>query len=176
MQQSPVRFIAAFVLGSMPLFAMAAGVGFVDMERVFQSSPQGRAAQERISGQFASEQREFAGREQEIRQLQARLQRDAPLMSKAQLDKKQGEIQALVDQLEKDFAGVQEQVAEIQQQEAEKLMEPAQKAIAAAAKQEGLSAVFEVRTFDPNRAGMLYFEEGSEVDLTEAVVEQLNQQ
>lgn len=176
MQQSPVRLIAALVLGSMPLFAAAEGVGFVDMERVFQSSPQGRAAQERISQEFAEEQREFAGREQEIRQMQARLERDAPLMSRAQLEKQESEIKALVEQLEKDFAGVQEQVAQIQQQEAESLMEPAQKAIAAAAKQKGISAVFEVRSFDPNRAGMLYLEEGAEVDLTEAVVEQLNEQ
>lgn len=176
MQQSPVRLMAALVFGFMPLYAAAAGVGFVDMEQVFQNSPQGRAAQERVGGQFADEQREFAGREQEIRQMQARLQRDAPLMSKAQLDKKQNEIKALVEQLEKDFAGVQEQVAKIQQEEAESLMEPAQKAIAAAAKEKGVSAVFEVRTFDPNRAGMLYFEEGSEVDLTAAVVEQLNKQ
>jgi outer membrane protein len=153
-----------------------AEVGFVNMERVFAESPQGEVAQQRLQEEFGEEQRAFAAREREIRQMQARLERDKPLMSKAQLEKKENEIKTLIEQFESDFAAIQEQVAEIQQEEGEKLLEPAQQAIEAVAKEKGISAVFEINTFDPNRAGMLYFEQGSEVDLTEAVIEQLQGQ
>jgi outer membrane protein len=174
----PIRTIAVglVALGSgLGVTALAAGgVGFVNMERVFAQSPQGRVVQERLAEEFGAEQREFATREQEIRQMQARLERDKPLMSKAQLEKKENEIKALIEQFEKDFAAVQEQVAKIQQEEGEKLMEPAQEAIAAVAKEKDISAVFEINAFDPNRAGMIYFEEGADVDLTDAVIEALN--
>ena len=148
----------------------AEGVGFVNMERVFAQSPQGKAVQARLSEQFGDEQREFAMREQEIRQMQARFERDKPLMSKAQVDKTEKEIKDRIKQLEEDFSGIQEQVSKIQQSEGEKLLEPAQKAIAAVAKEKKITAVFEINAFDPNRAGMLYFEQGSEVDLTEDVI------
>jgi outer membrane protein len=178
MPRPPIRLIAAGLIGlgaGLGVTTLAAeGVGFVNMERVFAQSPQGRTVQERLTAEFGDEQREFATREQEIRQMQARLERDKPLMSKAQLEKKEAEIKGLIEQFEKDFQAVQEQVAKIQQEEGEKLMEPAQEAVAAVAKEQNISAVFEINAFDPNRAGMIYFEEGSEVDLTDAVIEVLN--
>lgn len=171
----PARLLALGLLGLLPALAAAEGVGFVNMERVFAQSPQGRAVQERLNAEFGDEQQEFARREQEIRQMQARLERDKPLMSRAQLEKQEAEIKDLIAQFEDDFAEVQEQVAKIQQEEGQKLMEPAREAIETVAKEKGISAVFEVSTFDPNRAGMLFFEQGAEVDLTQAVIDALNQ-
>lgn len=179
MQPLTVRLLATGLIGLIPALgaasAAAEGVGFVDMERVFAQSPQGQAVQQRLNEEFGEEQREFAQREQEIRQMQARLERDKPLMSKAQLEKEETEIKTLIEAFEQDFAAVQEKVAKIQQEEGQKLMEPAQNAIAAIAEEREISAVFEVGTFDPNRAGMLYFEEGAEVDLTQAVIDALNE-
>jgi outer membrane protein len=175
MQLLSVRLLAIGIAGLWAPLLAAEGVGFVNMERVFAQSPQGRVAQQRLAEEFGDEQREFATREQEIRQMQARLERDKPLMSKAQLEKKENEITTLIEQFEKDFAEVQEEVSKIQQEEGEKLLEPAQEAIAAVAKEKNIS-VFEINSFDPNRAGMLYFEEGSEVDLTDAVIEALDKE
>jgi outer membrane protein len=176
MQSLPARLLVIGLAATSAAPAAAGGVGFVNMERVFAQSPQGEVAQRRLQEEFGDEQRTFATREQEIRQLQARLERDKPLMSKAQLEKQEGEIKAMIEQFEKDFSAVQEQVAKIQQEEGEKLLEPAQAAIEAVAKEQGISAVFEINAFDPNRAGMLFLEQGSEVDLTDAVVKQLRQQ
>jgi outer membrane protein len=178
MQPSLARLIATGLVGALAglqaATLAAAGVGFVNMERVFAESPQGRAVQERLAEEFGDEQRDFAVREQEIRQMQARFERDKPLMSTAQVDKTEGEIKDRIKQLEQDFSEIQKQVNKIQQEEGEKLLEPAEKAIAAVAKEKQIPAVFEINAFDPNRAGMLYFEEGSEVDLTEDVIKILN--
>ncbi len=177
MQLRP-RLLAIGLVGLLPALAAApaaaAGVGFVNMERVFAQSPQGRAVQARLAEEFGDEQQAFARREQEIRQMQAQLERDEPLMSKTQLDKQQQEIDSLIAQFEADFAKVQEQVVKIQQEEGQKLMGPAREAIEVVAKQKSISAVFELSAFDPNRAGMLYFEEGAEVDLTQDVIDALN--
>jgi outer membrane protein len=173
MQPLAARLLVIGLIAAWVSPAAAEGVGFVNMERIFAQSPQGAVVQQRLAEEFADEQRAFATREQEIRQLQARLERDKPLMSKAQLEKQESEIKAQIEQFEKDFAEVQQQVAKIQQEEGEKLLEPAQAAIAAVAKEKGIAAVFEINTFDPNRAGMMYFEEGSQVDLTDAVVDKL---
>ncbi len=179
MQPPIARVIACGLVGTLaglqaaPL--VAEGVGFVNMERVFAQSPQGQAVQQRLTEEFGDEQREFALREQEVRQMQARFERDKPLMSKAQVEKTEAEIKERIKQLEQDFAEIQKEVAEIQQEEGEKLLAPAQKAIANIAKEKQIAAVFEINTFDPNRAGMLYFEEGAEVDLTDAVIEALHQ-
>lgn len=177
--QSPLaRLIAAGLVGALAALqtaaVVAAGVGFVNMEQVFAESPQGKVVQERLAAEFGDEQRDFAMREQEIRQMQARFERDKPLMSKAQVEKSEGDIKGRIKQLEQDFAAIQEQVSKIQQEEGEKLLEPAQKAIAAVAKAKQVPAVFEINAFDPNRAGMLYFEEGSQIDLTEDVIKALN--
>lgn len=178
MHRLPVRLLTTGLVGLLPALgpapAAAEGIGFVNMERVFAQSPQGQAAQERLNAEFGEEQQAFARREQEIRQMQARLERDKPLMSKAQLEKKENEIKDLIAAFEADFAKIQEQVAEIQREEGQKLLEPAQEAIATVAKARNISAVFEIGSFDPNRAGMLYFEEGAEVDLTQAVIDALN--
>jgi outer membrane protein len=174
MQPLAARLLAVGLVAAWASPAAAQGLGFVNMERVFAQSPQGAAVQQRLTAEFGDEQRAFATREQEIRQMQARLERDKPLMSKAQLDKQQNEIKTLIEQFEKDFAEVQEQVQKIQQEEGEKLLEPAQAAVAAVAKEKGVPAVFEINAFDPNRAGMMYFEEGAQVDLTDAVIEKLN--
>ncbi len=178
MHPLPCRSLASglaaltLTLGTVP--AAAEGIGFVNMERVFAQSTEGRAVQQRLNEEFGDEQREFARREQEIRQMQARLERDKPLMSQAQLEKQEAEIETRIEAFETDFAAVQEQVSKIQQEAGQKLMEPAQAAIAAIAEARNISAVFEVGTFDPGRAGMLYFEQGAEVDLTQAVIDALN--
>lgn len=173
MQSVATRLLAFGITVAWAMPAAAEGIGFVNMERVFAQSPQGEVVQQRLAEEFGDEQQAFAAREQEIRQMQARLERDKPLMSKAQLEKQDNEIKSLIDQFEKDFAKVQEQVQKIQQEEGEKLLEPAQEAITAVAKEKGIEAVFEINAFDPNRAGMLYFEEGAQVDLTDAVIEKL---
>ena len=70
------------------LEASAQTIGIVSMERVLQESDRGKAVQTTLEERFGEQQQAFAEREREIRQLQAALDRDKPLMSKAQVEKK----------------------------------------------------------------------------------------
>lgn len=161
--------LGACLLGAVVFDAAAQSVGFVDMERVLQESAAGKAAQAKLEAQFGDEQQAFAQREQEIRQLRAALERDKPLMSKAQVEKKEGEIKARIEQFEKDFAETQREVMKAQQQEGQKVMEPARKAVNTVAEKKKLAAVFEA-----GQAGLLYL--GDSADITDDVIKALDAQ
>jgi outer membrane protein len=145
----------------------AQGIGVVNMERVLQESDTGKAVQAKLQERFGEQQNAFATREQEIRQMQAALERDKPLMSKAQVEKKEQEIQTLIEAFEKDFAEVQKQVLEVQQTEGQKILEPAREAVDQVAREQKLGAVFEA-----NQSGLLYL--GESADITADVIKALN--
>jgi outer membrane protein len=149
------------------LDASAQSIGIVSMERVLQESDSGKAVQAQLEERFGDKQQAFAEREREIRQLQAALERDKPLMSKAQVEKKEADIKSRIEAFEKDFNAVQKEVMEAQQQEGQKLIEPAREAVNEVAKQKKLGAVFEA-----SRAGLLYL--GDSADITDDVIKALN--
>jgi outer membrane protein len=149
------------------LDASAQSIGIVSMERVLQESDSGKAVQAKLEERFGAQQQAFAEREREIRQLQAALERDKPLMSKAQVEKKEADIKSGIEAFEKDFNAVQKEVMEAQQQEGQKLIEPAREAVNEVAKQKKLGAVFEA-----SRAGLLYL--GDSADITDDVIKALN--
>ena len=161
--------LGACLFGAVVLDAAAQSIGFVDMERVLQESDPGKAAQAKLEAQFGDEQQAFAQREQEIRQLQSALERDKPLMSKAQVEKKENDIKSRIEQFEKDFAETQREVMKAQQQEGQKVMEPARKAVNSVAEKKKLAAVFEA-----GQAGILYL--GDSADITDDVIKALNAQ
>jgi len=161
--------LAMVLTGGIATSAVAQNIGVVNMERVLVESDQGKAVEKELAERFGDKQQEFAQREAEIRQLQAALERDKPLMSKAQVDKKDSEIKDMIEQFEKDFEAVQKEVVKAQQAEGQKILEPAQKAVTAVAKEQKLGAVFEA-----SRAGLLYL--GESADITDAVIKRMNSQ
>ncbi|ESQ16000.1 MAG TPA: OmpH family outer membrane protein [Chromatiaceae bacterium] len=149
------------------LEASAQTIGIVSMERVLQESDRGKAVQTTLEERFGEQQQAFAEREREIRQLQAALDRDKPLMSKAQVEKKEQDIKSRIEAFEKDFTEVQKEVVAAQQQEGQKLLEPAREAVNQVAEKKKLGAVFEA-----SRSGLMYL--GESADITDDVIKQMN--
>jgi outer membrane protein len=167
MKRILTSLFAVGLIGGINLDAAAQNIGFVDMERVLQESAAGKAAQAKLEERFGKDQQAFAEREREIRQLQASLERDKPLMSKAQVEKKEADIKTRIDKFEKDFGAIQKEVAKAQQQEGQKLLEPAREAVNKVAKEKKLDAVFEA-----SRAGLMYLSDSA--NITEAVIKAMN--
>jgi outer membrane protein len=170
--ENPMKHILSCLLvlglvGTVAIDASAQTIGVVSMERVLQESDSGKAIQAELEARFGEKQQVFAEREREIRQLQAALERDKPLMSKAQVEKKEADIKSRIEAFEKDFNAVQKEVMEAQQQEGQKLIEPAREAVNEVAKKKKLGAVFEA-----SRAGLLYL--GESADITNEVIQALN--
>jgi len=152
---------------TLPTFATE--IGYVDMQRVLEESDLGKAAQANLQERFGDEQQAFAQEEAEIRQLQQALERDRPLMSESQLEKKEQEIQGRIKQFEEDFAKIQQQLMQAQQQEGQKILQPARDAVISVAKKRKLGAVFEA-----NQSGVVYLDDNG--DITEAVIDAMNAQ
>ena len=159
--------LALGLAGAVMLDASAQSIGIVSMERVLQESDAGKQVQAELGERFGEKQQLFGEREREIRQLQASLERDKPLMSKAQVEKKEQDIKSRIEAFEKDFQAVQKEVAEAQQAEGQKLIEPAREAVEKVAKEKKLGAVFEA-----SRAGLMYL--GESADITDSVIKALN--
>ncbi|KAA6185058.1 OmpH family outer membrane protein [Thiohalocapsa marina] len=157
------------LLGGVAIDASAQTIGFVDMQRVLEESALGKAAQAELDTRFGDQQQAFTQREQEIRQMQAALERDKPLMSKEQVEKRETELRALIEQFEKDFNAVQREVMQVQQEQGQRVLAPARKAIDTVAKKAKLTAVFE-----STQAGLLYM--GDDADITDQVIKALNAQ
>jgi outer membrane protein len=152
------------------LFAAAAaaeGIGYVDMQRVLQESRLGQAAQARLEERFGERQQPFAEEEMAIRRLQQNLERDKPLMSRAQVEKKEKEIAERIEKFEKDAGALQQELIKAQQEEGTKIIEPAREAVVTVAEKRKLSAVFEA-----SQANILYL--AKDADITEAVIEAMN--
>ncbi len=147
--------------------ALASEIGYVDMQRVLEESALGKTAQANLQERFGEEQQAFAEEEAAIRQLQQKLERDKPLMSTAQVEKTEQEIQSRIEQFEQAFAKIQQQLARAQQQEGQKILKPARDAVISVAKQRKIDAVFEA-----NQAGIVYLDEDG--DITDAVIKAMD--
>lgn len=170
MSARPVVTALLLLLASaftLPTFATE--IGYVDMQRVLEESELGKAAQANLQERFGDEQQAFAQEEAEIRQLQQALERDRPLMSESQLEKKEQEIQGRIKQFEEDFAKIQQQLMQAQQQEGQKILQPARDAVISVAKKRKLGAVFEA-----NQSGVVYLDDNG--DITKAVIDAMNAQ
>jgi outer membrane protein len=144
-------------------------IGYVDMQRVFEESTLGQQANARLQEQFGPRQQAFDQEEQAIRQLQQNLARDQALMSQAELDKRQQEIQQRIGKLQQEATAAQQELAQARSKLGSEILAPARTAVAEVAKERKIGMVFEQR-----QAGMLYGDDA--LDLTGAVVEQLNKQ
>jgi outer membrane protein len=147
--------------------AVGTEIGYVDMQRVLEESDLGQAAQAKLEERFGDDQEKFARAEGEIVQLQQALERDRPLMSKDQVEKKETEIKERIQTFEQEFAKIQRELAQAQQQEGSKILQPAREAVISVAKKRKLGAVFEA-----NQAGVVYLDEDG--DITEDVIKAMN--
>ncbi|NBC49384.1 MAG: OmpH family outer membrane protein [Gammaproteobacteria bacterium] len=156
--------LIAFLLAAPVL---ASEIGYVDMQRVLEESDLGKAAQANLEERFGDEQQAFAREEAEIRQLQQQLERDRPLMSAEQVEKKETELRERIKQFEEEFTQIQRQLAQAQQQEGNKILQPAREAVISVAKKRKLDAVFEA-----SQSGVVYLDD--EGDITDEVIKTMN--
>lgn len=167
MRQQKTVFYLGFLL-CLPLLGaanvQAGDTGYVNMQRVLKESQLGRDAEARLQERFGPKTEPFAEEEMAIRQMQAALERDKPLMSEAQVEKKETELRERIQAFEKDFSAVQRELMEAQQKEAATILEPAGEAVKALAEKKKLSVVFEA-----SQSGLLYLD--PESDFTDEVIE-----
>jgi outer membrane protein len=90
--------LSAIVLAAVPAAAQAEiKIGYVNTGRLLEESPQARAAQTALEGEFMPRQRDLASQQKTLQEKSDKLKRDAAVMSeadrtKAERDVREGEI------------------------------------------------------------------------------------
>src|SRR5579863_9532221 len=74
-------------------------IGVVDMQTLLQKSPQGQAASQEMSKKFDSRKKDLMAEQDKIKNLQDQLSKNGAVMSQAQLQDTQGQL----DELQRDF-------------------------------------------------------------------------
>ncbi len=163
MLRSPTLALLVLITIPMSLAAEPATIGYVDMQQVLDNSAMGQRAQAKLKKQFEPQGQELGSEEQAIRQLQQTLERDKPLMSKKQVEKKEADIQQRIEGFQKKAMEAQQALVKEQQKLGTAIIGPARKAVTEVAKKQKLSVVLE-----RNQVGVLYLDEA--LNITESVI------
>ena len=94
----PCALLSAAVFAAVPMAAQAEiKIGYVNTGRLLEESPQARAAQQALEGEFMPRQRDLAAQQKTLQEKSDKLKREAAVMSeadrtKAERDVREGEI------------------------------------------------------------------------------------
>ncbi len=83
-------------------------IGYINFGRLLEESPQARAAQQALEGEFLPRQREVAAQQKSLEEKRDRLKRDAAVMSEADRIKAEREIRDLELNVTRRFNELQE--------------------------------------------------------------------
>jgi outer membrane protein len=123
-------------------FAVTANTfGIVDIQKIMQVSPKIKAAGDRLKAKFASQQRKIASKQQALRGLLTKLNRDASVMSDSAKQKLQTKITAARKEYGAILQNYEQKVMSAQQQEMQKIATSIQGIAAKIAKQNNLAMV-----------------------------------
>jgi outer membrane protein len=123
-------------------FAVTANTfGVVDIQKIMQVSPKIKAAGNRLKAKFASQQRKIAAKQQALKGLLTKLNRDASVMSDSAKQKLQAKITAARKEYSTMLQNYEQKVMLAQQQEMQKIATSIQSIAAKIAKQNNLTTV-----------------------------------
>ncbi len=94
----PCALLSAVMFAAVPAAAQAEiKIGYVNTGRLLEESPQARAAQQALEGEFMPRQRDLASQQKTLQEKSDKLKRDSAVMSeadrtKAERDVREGEI------------------------------------------------------------------------------------
>lgn len=100
--------ICATLAASSALQAAELKVGYINFGRLLEESPQARAAQQALEGEFLPRQREVAAQQKSLEEKRDRIKREAAVMSEADRIKAEREVRDLELNVTRRFNELQE--------------------------------------------------------------------
>jgi outer membrane protein len=150
-----------------PPFPAGAKVAFINPQRIFQESSDGKAALTRVQALTQKKQTENTGRQKALQDNQQKLQSSGSVMSDAARDQLQKEIEKQQLDLQRFQQDAQSEIQELQNEVQNEFARKVQPLIDQLAKEKGLHMVFNV-----NDAGFAWVEPG--LDLTPELIKKLD--
>lgn len=96
-----VVVLLALSLASCQLFAQQPRIGFVDAVKLIESAPQGEESLKKLEEEFSPRDREIRQLRAELRDVEAELDKNAPVMKQADIDQAQLEVATLRRQIKR---------------------------------------------------------------------------
>ncbi len=158
-------FLAAAIgiMGISPALA-ANKIGFVDLPKLLQDSPQRKAASERVEKEFNARKQEIETLLTKIQALEAEIKRNADTMSATQLKRKENELVDMQREAKRAEQYFKEDLSMRNNEELVALQNVIFKTIEKVAKKEGYDLVM--------AEGIAYYSD--KINITDLVIEQLN--
>ena len=100
--------IAAALAAAPAAQAQALKIGFVNFGRLLEESPQAKAAQQALEGEFMPRQRDVAAQQKSLQEKRERLQKEAAVMSEADRVRTEREVRDLELNVNRRFNELQE--------------------------------------------------------------------
>jgi outer membrane protein len=105
---SCAMLLGAALVASPVLHAAELKIGYINFGRLLEESPQARAAQQSLEGEFLPRQREVAAQQKSLEEKRDRIKREAAVMSEADRIKAEREVRDLELNVTRRFNELQE--------------------------------------------------------------------
>lgn len=151
---------AAALAGAPSAEAQALKIGFVNFGRLLEESPQAKAAQQALEGEFMPRQRDVAAQQKSLQEKTDKLQKEAAVMSEADRVRTEREVRDLELNVNRRFKELQEDLNLRRNEEVGKMQRALLQEVQAYAKANGYQLIVS--------DGVLFAAEG--VDITPQLV------
>jgi outer membrane protein len=156
-------FVASSGLAAEP----AVKLGFVDIQAVISQSKEGQAARNKVAAEAAEKQKEIGAKEAEIKQMDAELQRQSPVLSDAAKKDREEDIRRKLRDLKRLTEDFNRDLAKREGELLNDLLRDVTIVIRDYGKEKGLTLIVE-----KGQGGVIY---GSDpADLTKEILERFN--
>lgn len=160
--------VATAALLALPVSAQSAQkVGVIEVQRIVQESAVGKESLARIQKIQAGKQDDLTKRQNELRDLEKRIQEQGKSLSEEAMEKLQKDYQAKALDLKRFQDDAQRELEELQRKELGELEKKVLPVIESVAKELGYSLIF-----NKYQSGLLHAEAG--VDITDFVIQKFN--
>jgi len=138
-------------------------IGFVSAERILRDSVPAKAAEQKLSQEFAKRGKDLQDMDGKLKAAAEKLDKDSPVLSDAERTKRQHELQDLDREFQRKRREFQEDLNQRKNEEFQALLERAQRIVRQLAEQEKYDLILQ---------DALYF--GPHVDITDKVLHALD--
>jgi outer membrane protein len=163
-------FAVALALSAISLVPRRAAaeqkIGYVDMQRAFEETDDGKKAKAKLKAEFDKKQKELDSRQEELKKMKADIDRQQSILKPEVIQQKTQELQQKVVQLQETYMRLQKDLQEKEGVETQRILRKMQAIVAQIAQAEGVTFVFD------KNAGLLYAPPA--LDLTNELIRKYN--
>ena len=158
-----VAMAAVVGLCATPAWTEELKIGYVSAERILRDSVPAKAAEQKLSQEFAKRGKDLQDMDSKLKGTAEKLDKDSPILSDAERSKRQHELQDMDREFQRRRREFQEDLNQRKNEEFQNLLERAQRIVRALAEQE---------KFDLILQDALYV--GPHIDITDKVLHSLD--